>query len=67
LGGWILTADKLYSGDGSSYVALSSKENSNYAIWCGNTSPGSANFAVKRDGSVYLKKLIVSGQVVDFT
>ena len=67
LGGWILTADKLYSGDGNSYVALSSKENSNYAMWCGNTSPGSANFAVKRDGSVYLKKLIVSGQVVDFT
>lgn len=57
IGGWDIEVDNLHSGSGTSYVALDSSIG-DYAIWAGNETPGSANFAVKKDGTVYLKKLI---------
>lgn len=54
IGGWKLGDDFLYSGSGSTYVALnaSGETNSLYAIWAGAESPENANFWVKRDGSI---------------
>lgn len=58
LGGWTLTDDLLYSGSGDGRVALDSKTTDTYAIWAGKASATQAPFRVKRDGSVYLTKLI---------
>lgn len=64
IGGWNIGAELLYAGDGDNYVALntSTTVNSEYAIWAGNTVPANADFAVKKDGTVYLKKLIALGE-----
>ena len=64
IGGWTIGTDRLYAGDGDNYVALntSSTNNSEYAIWAGDNNPIDADFAVKKDGTVYLKKLIALGE-----
>jgi hypothetical protein len=62
IGGWTIDSDKLYAGsdDLGNYVALSTAGDSNgYTIWAGNSDPGKADFAVKRDGSVYLDSVYV--------
>lgn len=38
-----------------------------YAIWCGSSSAPDAPFRVRRDGIVYIKKLYVDGELIDFT
>lgn len=58
IGGWTLDTKKLYSGSGSGYVCLDSNTSDTYAIWAGHGTASSAPFRVKRDGSVYLTKLI---------
>ena len=67
IGGWIIEPDCLYAGSGDNYVALnaSSTSNSEYAIWAGDSNPVNADFAVKKDGTVYLKKLIALGEPDD--
>lgn len=55
IGGFTIEEDFLYSGSGSSYVALNgsgSNENSLYAFWAGGKTPDSAKFWVKKDGTV---------------
>lgn len=54
IGGWILSANQLSSGSGTTFVALNSSasSSSNYAIWAGADSAASAPFSVKRDGTV---------------
>lgn len=53
IGGWTLTDKRLYSGSGSSYVALDSgTSNVNYSIWAGNSTPSSAPFSVTRAGAI---------------
>lgn len=64
IGGWTLNDRMLYSGSGSSYVALSSKGNSGYAIWCGNENPESADFLVTRSGRLYAKRAEIDGNIV---
>lgn len=54
IGGWELAENELFSGSGSSFVALNSSKDTNslYAIWAGATSPENARFWVKRDGTI---------------
>lgn len=65
VGGWTLAEDYLYSGSGSTYVALNASGSSNaaYAIWAGSSNPANAPFYVKRDGSLYAKSGTFKGTV----
>lgn len=55
IGGWSVDPGKLYSGSGSTYVALSSSADTPYAIWAGSQAPESASFSVQRNGTVSMK------------
>lgn len=60
IGGWQIGDNMLYSGTGSSYVALNANYETGepykeFAIWAGNANPNSSNFYVKRDGTVKVK------------
>lgn len=61
-GGWNAAANKLYSGSSTTYVGLSSAGDNVYAIWAGHETVTSAPFRVKRDGTVYMTKLIAVGE-----
>lgn len=65
IGGWTLASNQLSSGSGTSYVALSSNtsSSSNYAIWCGNATAGSAPFRVTRAGALYATNATITGTV----
>lgn len=55
IGGWTIQDGYLYSGTGSSYVALNASGTntySQYAMWAGAANPSSAKFYVKKDGTV---------------
>ena len=56
IGGWTLSASKLSSGSGSSYTHMSTT--GDYAFLAGSETESSAPFRVKRDGTVYLTKLV---------
>ena len=56
IGGWTIGADKLSSGDGTNYVQMA--VSGDYAFLAGNATESSAPFRVKRDGTVYLTKLV---------
>lgn len=58
IGGFEIEDDYLYAGSGSNYVALNGSgknDNSLYAMWAGSSSPESAPFYVKKDGTLYAK------------
>lgn len=58
IGGFTIADDYLYAGSGSNYVALNgsgTNNNSLYAIWAGATSPSSAPFKVKKNGTIIAK------------
>lgn len=57
IGGWTIADDYLYSGSGTSFVALngSKTENAAYAIWAGGEDPNTAPFWVKRNGDMYAR------------
>ena len=68
VGGWEITNGILHSGtdatpgDATSeatYVALDSVPTDTFAIWAGDSTASSAPFRVKRNGEVYLTKLMV--------
>lgn len=40
--GWTIDEDRLWSGSGTYHVELNSKEGTDFAIWAGNNSPGTA-------------------------
>ncbi len=56
IGGWTIGADKLSSGAGAKYVHMA--VSGDYAFLAGNATESSAPFRVKRDGTVYLTKLV---------
>ena len=56
VGGWALSSSRLSSGSGGNYVHMDSA--GAYAFLAGSETEGSAPFRVKRDGTVYLTKLI---------
>ena len=58
IGGWNIINNKLYSGSGANYVALSSTD-TDYRIWAGNETAANAPFSVKKDGTL----LASSGKV----
>lgn len=65
IGGWTIAENQLYSGSGSTYVALNSSasEDSLYAMWAGSSDPASSSFYVKRDGTVYAKNGTFGGHI----
>lgn len=69
IGGWTIGENQLYSGSGSTFVALNSSKASNslYAIWAGANTPASAPFSVKRDGTIVAKGKVTIGDEDDYT
>lgn len=64
IGGFTIKDGYLHAGSGSNYVALNgsgTNANSAYAMWAGATSPGSAKFYVKKDGTLYARDGNFSG------
>lgn len=61
-GGWNAASNRLYSGSGTTYVGFSSAADNVYAIWAGHETVTAAPFRVKRDGTVYMTKLIAVGE-----
>lgn len=67
IGGFTLESDYMHAGSGTNYIALNgsgSNANSTYAIWAGNSSPGSANFSVTKAGKVTAKNIDVTGGTI---
>jgi hypothetical protein len=60
-GGWIITAGKLYSGSGTSYVELNSDSSNNYAMLVGNSVATSAKFIVTKAGIITAKEGAIGG------
>lgn len=58
IGGFTLAANSLSSGSSTTYVNINSNSSNTYAMWAGAESAASAPYRLKRDGSVYLTKLI---------
>ena len=56
IGGWAIGADRLSSGAGSNYVHMAT--DGDYAFLAGSETENSAPFRVKRDGTVFLTKLV---------
>lgn len=65
LGGWITDTGRLYSGSNNTFVALDSGQsgtaNTDYAIWAGDPTPGSAEFSVTRGGVLHATSAVISG------
>ena len=64
IGGFTLEEGFMHTGTGSNYVALNgsgTNANSSYALWAGGTSPSTARFWVKKDGSISAKNGTFSG------
>lgn len=65
IGGWTIADDHLFSGGGSSYVALNASNdwNSVYAIWAGAENPNNAPFWVKKNGDLFAQDGTFKGTV----
>ena len=65
IGGWTIEDDYLYSGSGSTYVALnaSGSWNAAYAIWAGASNPNNAPFWVKKNGDLYAQNGTFKGTI----
>lgn len=68
IGGWnIDSTGLLYSSStGSYYIGLDPRTSTTsypYAIWAGNSSPASAKFSVKKDGTLKVTGATVSGEI----
>lgn len=64
IGGWNLTDTRLYSGSGTSQVALDSGTSSvNEAIWAGNSTSTSAPFRVTRKGALTATNATITGVI----
>lgn len=64
IGGFTIKEGYLHTGSGNNYVAINgsgTNANSAYAIWAGSSSPSSAKFYVKKDGTLYAKDGTFSG------
>lgn len=64
IGGFTIEEDYLHAGSGSNFVALNgsgSNTNSLYAMWAGGSTPATAKFWVKKDGTISAKTGKFSG------
>lgn len=67
IGGWTITdKSRLYSGSGTSYVALNggSVSDTTYAMWAGSGSASSAPFSVKRSGEIKSTSGVIGGWTI---
>ena len=60
-GGWVITAGRLYSGDGQTRLELNSQTTNNYAIWAGNNTASSAPFNVTKAGKLTATGATING------
>lgn len=73
IGGWTINTKNLSVGSGASTICLNADTETttnsikDYAFWVGASTPGSAPFRVKRDGSVYLTQLKIIKENTDGT
>lgn len=69
IGGWVLSANRLYSGSGTGYVGLDSNTGNTFAIWAGLEAPttSSYKFAVTRSGTLYATGATISGTLTATT
>lgn len=63
IGQWYLANNDLYSGNGNTYVALSSDAAKTYAIWAGSADYNTAPFKVSRTGELYATKGSINGDM----
>lgn len=65
IGGFNIATSYLYSGSGSTRVALNGGTSyyADYAIWCGNNNPANAPFWVKKNGDVFMQNGIFKGTI----
>ncbi len=65
IGGWTIKDDYLYSGSGSTFVALNASGgwNAAYAIWAGASNPANAPFKVMRNGNLYAEDGTFGGTI----
>ena len=63
IGGWDLDDNMLYSGSGTNRITISSDPNSEYRLWAGAESAGSAKFWMKRTGEIKA----ISGKIGGWT
>lgn len=65
IGGWEIASSYLYSGSGSTRVALNGGTSyySEYAIWAGADNPSNAKFWVKKDGTFSATNGVFSGEL----
>ena len=65
IGGFTIESSYLYSGSGTSRVALNggSSYNSSYAIWAGSNTPSSAPFYVMKNGTLKATGCTISGTI----
>lgn len=66
VGGWTISTNKLSSGSGNNYVALSSTD-TDYRIWAGNETASSAPFSVSKTGSLVAKSGEIGGWTIGAT
>ena len=59
IAGWTISSNKLSSGSGSTYTAMSS--DGSYAFWAGNATASSAPFWVKANGEAHFTNVTVDG------
>lgn len=78
-GGWTIVTNQLYSGSGSTRVALDSNKDNPFSIWAGASSGGDsynpnsatlkerisrpAKFVVTKDGFVYMRDCYIKGGI----
>lgn len=66
IGGWEIASSYLYSGSGSTRVALNGGTSyySQYAFWAGAENPANAPFWVKKNGDMRANNATISGKLV---
>lgn len=62
IGSWNVAGDRLYSGSGTNYMALSAADTS-YYVWAGNETAASAPFSVTKDGKLNATGAKISGDI----
>ena len=65
IGNWHISASRLASGSGASYVALDSSSDGTYAIWAGSNTASSAPFSVTRTGALTSTSGEIGGWSID--
>ena len=60
---WNIGTNELYSGSGTTYIALNSDSANSYAFWAGNSTAASAPFSVTKQGKLKATGADISGTI----